>query len=71
MSSEKENFENFNDIYNPHQSLILTTRFGIASAKLVHSVEKNLYVVMAIIVSITVLSIPNIRAFWIFLFRGC
>jgi hypothetical protein len=45
MSSKKENFENFNDIYNSDQSLILTTRFGIASAKLIHSVEKNLFVV--------------------------
>ena len=41
MSGKKENFENFN---NSHQSLILTTRFGITSAKLIHSVEKNLYV---------------------------
>jgi hypothetical protein len=56
MSSKKENFENFNS----HQSLILTTRFGITSAKLIHSVEKNLYLVMAMIVSITVLSILNI-----------
>jgi len=60
MSDKKENFENFNDIYNSHQSLVLTTRFGITSAKLIHSVEKNLYVVMGIIVSITVLSILNI-----------
>ncbi len=60
MSGKKENFENFNDIYNSDQSLILTTRFGITSTKLIHSVEKNLYVVMAIIVSITVLSILNI-----------
>ena len=56
MSGKKENFENFNS----HQSLILTTRFGITSAKLIHSVEKNLYLVMAMIVSITVLSILNI-----------
>ena len=56
MSGKKGNFENF----NYHQSLILTTRFGITSAKLIHSVEKNLYLVMAMIVSITVLSIFNI-----------
>ena len=60
MSGKKENFENFNDIYNSDQSVILTTRFGITSAKLIHSVEKNLYVVMAIIIGITVLSILNI-----------
>lgn len=53
--------ENFNDIYNnSNQSVILTTRFGITSAKLIHSVEKNLYVVMAIIISISVLSILNV-----------
>ena len=47
MSGKKDNIENFNNIYNSNQSLILTTRFGITSAKLIHSVEKNLYVVMA------------------------
>ena len=47
MSGKKENLD---DIYNSNQSVILTTRFGITSAKLIHSVEKNLYVVMAIIV---------------------
>ncbi len=53
--------ENFNDIYNnSNQSVILTTRFGITSAKLIHSVEKNLYVVMAIIISISFLSILNV-----------
>lgn len=57
MSNKKENLD---DIYNSNQSVILTTRFGITSAKLIHSVEKNLYVVMGIIIAITVLSILNI-----------
>ena len=57
MSGKKENLD---DIYNSNQSVILTTRFGITSAKLIHSVEKNLYVVMGIIIAITVLSILNI-----------
>jgi hypothetical protein len=37
MSSRKENFQNFDDIYNSDQSLILTTRFGSISTKLIHS----------------------------------
>jgi hypothetical protein len=40
-------------------SMILTSRFGYASAKLIHSVEKNLYIVLAVIVSIATLSILN------------
>jgi hypothetical protein len=43
----------------PASSTILTSRFGYASAKLIHSVEKNLYVVLAVIVSIATLSILN------------
>lgn len=37
----------------------MTSRFGYASAKLIHSVEKNLYVVLAVILSIATLSILN------------
>jgi hypothetical protein len=43
----------------PASSMILTSRFGYASAKLIHSVEKNLYIVLAVIVSIATLSILN------------
>jgi hypothetical protein len=43
----------------PASSTILTSRFGYASAKLIHSVEKNLYIVLAVIVSIATLSILN------------
>ena len=47
------------DEYYPATSTILTSRFGNASAKLIHSVEKNLYIVLAVIVSIATLSILN------------
>ncbi len=46
------------DEYYP-ASTILTSRFGYTSAKLIHSVEKNLYVVLAVIVSIATLSLLN------------
>jgi RsiW-degrading membrane proteinase PrsW (M82 family) len=38
----------------------LTARFGNESARLIHSVGKNLYVVIGLIASIAVLSIMNI-----------
>jgi len=47
------------DEYYPASSTILTSRFGNASAKLIHSVEKNLYIVLAVIVSIATLSLMN------------
>jgi hypothetical protein len=40
-------------------STILTSRFGYASAKLIHTVEKNLYIVLAVILSIASLSLLN------------
>ena len=46
--------------YDSSFSTILTTRFGHQSAKLIHSVEKNLYVVIGLIASIAVLSLLNI-----------
>lgn len=48
-----------NDDYYQASSTILTSRFGYASTKLIHSVEKNLYVVLVVIVSIATLSILN------------
>jgi len=47
------------DEYYLASSTILTSRFGYASAKLIHSVEKNLYVVLAVIISIATISILN------------
>lgn len=46
--------------YDFSSSTILTARFGHESAKLIHSVEKNLYIVVGLIVSIAVLSGMNI-----------
>jgi len=57
MSNESSTEDD--DEYYHASSTILTSRFGYASAKLIHSVEKNLYVVLAVIVSIATLSILN------------
>ena len=46
--------------YDLSSSAILTTRFGNESARLIHSVGKNLYIVVGLIASIAVLSIMNI-----------
>ena len=46
--------------YDSSFSTILTIRFGHQSAKLIHSVEKNLYIVIGLIASIAVISILNI-----------
>ena len=46
--------------YDSSFSTILTTRFGYQSAKLIHSVEKNLYIVIGLIASIAVISVLNI-----------
>jgi hypothetical protein len=46
--------------YDLSSSTILTARFGNESAKLIHLVEKNLYIVIGLIASIAVLSIMNI-----------
>lgn len=41
-------------------STILTARFGHESVKLIHLVEKNLYIVIGLIAAIAILSITNI-----------
>src|SRR5947199_4869993 len=46
--------------YDLSSSTILTARFGHESTRLIHSVGKNLYVVIGLIASIAVLSIMNI-----------
>ncbi len=50
--------------------MILTTRFGYASTKLIHSVEKNLYVVLVVIVSTATLLIVNTLGILNFLYSG-
>jgi len=50
---------NGNDNYDYASSTILTSKFGYTSAKLIHSVEKNLYIVLAVILSIATLSLLN------------
>ncbi len=46
--------------YDMSSSTILTTRFGQESARLIHSIGKNLYIVIGLIVSIALLSLMNI-----------
>ena len=41
-------------------STLLTARFGYTAARLIHSVEKNLYIVMIVILAIAAISILNI-----------
>src|SRR5436309_12223300 len=46
--------------YDFSPSTILTTRYGHESRKLIHVIEKNLLIIMAIIVATVILSILNI-----------
>ena len=46
--------------YDSSTSTILTTRFGYESSRLIHSVQKNLYIVIGLIASIAMLSLLNI-----------
>lgn len=46
--------------YNLSSSTILTARFGHESVKLVHLVERNLYIVIGLIAAIAILSLMNI-----------
>jgi hypothetical protein len=48
-----------NDDSDYASSTILTSMFGYASAKLIHTVEKNLYIVLAVILAIATLSLLN------------
>jgi hypothetical protein len=50
---------NGNGDYDYSSSTILTSKFGYTSAKLIHTVEKNLYIVLAVILCIATLSILN------------
>jgi hypothetical protein len=50
---------NGNEDYDYSSSTILISKFGYTSAKLIHTVEKNLYIVLAVILCIATLSILN------------
>jgi hypothetical protein len=58
MASEDSRIGNHG--HNSGESTVLISRFGYASAKLIHSVERNLYVVLGVIMSIAVISILNL-----------
>jgi hypothetical protein len=49
-----------NNSYDFSPSTILTSRYGHESTRLIHLIEKNLLIIMAIIVAIAVLSILNV-----------
>jgi hypothetical protein len=51
--------DNDNNNYDFSSSTILTSRYGHESTRLIHVIEKNLLVIMAIIVAMAVLSILN------------
>ena len=53
-----KNREN-NDTYNFSSSTILTSKYGLESTRLIHAVEKNLLLIMAIIIAMAVLSVLN------------
>ena len=58
MSNRHNSDDNNYDKSAP--STLLTARFGYTSARLIHSVEKNLYIVMIVILAIAAISILNI-----------
>lgn len=57
MPNNKNNGNN--DTYEFSSSTILTSRYGHESTRLIHVIEKNLLLIMAIIVAMAVLSILN------------
>ena len=48
-----------NDNYDFSSSTILTSKYGYESTRLIHAIEKNLLLIMAIIVAMAVVSILN------------
>jgi hypothetical protein len=58
-----EGITNNNTTNNSPSSLILTARYGHESSKLIHLIEKNLYIVIGLIVFTSVLSIVNALGF--------
>src|SRR5262245_57739439 len=55
--------DNTNDTNFSPSSLILTARYGHESSRLIHLIEKNLYIVIGLIVFTAVLSIVNALGF--------
>jgi hypothetical protein len=53
-SNDDKNYD-----FSPSTTTILTSRYGHESAKLIHVIERNLLLIMAIIVAMAVLSILN------------
>jgi hypothetical protein len=54
---------NSNNTNNSSSSLILTARYGHESSKLIHLIEKNLYIVIGLIIFTAALSIVNALGF--------
>jgi hypothetical protein len=65
MDHTRDNNDN-NNTNNSSSSLVLTARYGHESSKLIHLIEKNLYVVIGLIVFTAALSIVNVIGFHYF-----
>jgi hypothetical protein len=65
MDHTRDNNDN-NNTNNSSSSLVLTARYGHESSKLIHLIEKNLYVVIGLIVFTAALSIVNAIGFHYF-----
>ena len=58
-NSKGNSSNNNNDNYDFSSSTILTSKYGHESTRLIHAIEKNLLLIMAIIVAMAVVSILN------------
>jgi hypothetical protein len=65
MNHTRDNNDN-NNTNNSSSSLVLTARYGHESSKLIHLIEKNLYIVIGLIVFTAALSIVNAFGFHYF-----
>jgi hypothetical protein len=60
MPNKDNSSHSDNNNYDFSPSIILTSRYGHESTRLIHLIEKNLLIIMAIIVATAILSILNI-----------
>jgi amino acid transporter len=63
MNHARDNINSNNNTNNSSSSLILTARYGHESSKLIHLIEKNLYIVIGLIIFTAAISIVNALGF--------
>jgi hypothetical protein len=63
MNHTRDNSNSNNNTNNASSSLILTARYGHESSKLIHLIEKNLYIVIGLIIFTAAISIVNALGF--------